>query len=977
MGPAVSTNQESFTPHTASPSQLAAIEAEPGPVLVLAGPGAGKTFCLIERIRYLIEKKGFEPSRICAFTFTNKAAGEISSRLEKFLGPRAAETKRGTIHAFCAELLREFAEHAGLEPGFGIADEDYQISVLRRIGVPARWHRKTLKSFTALRFIDGFEIDERDHARYRSYVDFLAKRNLVDFDMLVMRTADLLRLDHVSSQVRSRWDAVLVDEFQDLTPVQYNVIHALAKDHRNIFVVGDDEQSIYSWAGADPKYFKRFANDFKLTGPTTELADNRRCPREVVDLARRLANFNTPIFEHRSYAGSVKPCAFPVTALKFPDGDDEIRWVIADLSRDRELHGLKWGDYALLYRANEMGNSAEAQFLTAGVPCRMANGRALSEDPVVRYVMAALRVISDPSDPINHEAFLQVVLPRPLFDSVRMKAVERHRDILVHLERTTRHLPKEHEDGRKLRRAIAALRNLAALGQRHDAVAPLVNELLSQRVGQYLTILEENHDELSDPATNPEIEALAIRIDDAFVHRRPVWIPRMNGVEIALKGMLRTFGVSKVQLGGYPPEDSIKIGSADCMSLGIALGMFKAMQLLRSREFVNHFRDFTAVDIETTDNDTTRAELVEIAAVRVRNGRTVDEFRSFIKPDTPISGAAFDAHGISEHDVIDAPSFAEVWPRFRDFCGSDVVVAHNGHNFDVPILRRLAGEAECADLYTYDTLVLARELRTGSASLGNLARVYGIPPGRAHHALDDTRTLAKVFLALGEEKMIRARKTAFDIVLDYLGIGLALSDRETLCMEAERLRDLTKFYALGRYSKCLDFYSAECDSCTDITVPALEELVERLGGEELRIRLRTDRSAEDRYPEALHRLRPLMAMNQDKALREQICLLLERITLSKWDGVELDEERVNLLTLHSTKGLEFSRVYILGTDDAGFTRDDRKSKDQIEELRRLMYVGMTRTIDRLVLTCAEERNGESCGGHRLLDELQISPVSPP
>jgi DNA polymerase III epsilon subunit-like protein len=503
-----------------------------------------------------------------------------------------------------------------------------------------------------------------------------------------------------------------------------------------------------------------------------------------------------------------------------------------------------------------------------------------------------------------------------------------------------------------------------------------VNELLSQRVGQYLTILEENHDELSDPATNPEIEALAIRIDDAFVHRKPIWIPRMNGVEIALKGMLKTFGVSKVQLGGYPPDDCIKIGAADCMSLGITLGMFKAMQLLRSREFVNHFRDFTAVDIETTDNDTTRAELVEIAAVRVRNGRTVDEFRSFVKPDVPISGGAFETHGISEHDVIDAPGFADIWPRFREFCGSDVVVAHNGHNFDFPILRRLAGEAECADLYTYDTLVLARELRTGSASLGNLARVYGIPTGRAHHALDDTRTLAKVFLALGEEKMIRARKTAFDIVLDYLGIGLALSDRESLCVEAERLRDLTRFYALGRYSKCLDFYRIECDSCGDVTVPAVDELIELLGGEDLRVRLRTDRSAEDRYPEAMHRLRPLMEMNLDKSLRDQICLLLERITLSKWDGVELDEERVNLLTLHSTKGLEFSRVYILGTDDSGFTRDDRKPKEQIEELRRLMYVGMTRTIDRLVLTCAEERNGESCGGHAFLDELGLEPVSP-
>ena len=973
---ALSTIAASFTPHSASPSQLAAIEAEPGPVLVLAGPGAGKTFCLIERIRFLVEKHGFNPSRICAFTFTNKAAGEISSRLEKFLGDRSSQIKRGTIHAFCAELLREFAAQAGLEPGFGIADEDYQMSVLRRIGVPARWHKKTLKSFTSHRFIDGFEMDDRDRARYLTYVDFLTKRNLVDFDMLVMRTADLLRLDDVSSQVRSRWDAVLVDEFQDLTPVQYNVIHAIARDHHNIFVVGDDEQSIYSWAGADPKYFRRFANDFNLAGPTTELADNRRCPREVVDLARKLANFNTPIFEHRSYAGSDKPSAFPIAALKFATGEDEIRWVIDDLSHDREIHGLRWGDYALLYRANEMGNSAEAQFLTAGVPCRMAHGRALSDDPVVRYVIAALRVISNPSDPINHESFLEVVLPRPLFDSVRVKAIERHRDILVHLERTTRHLPKEHEDGRKLRRAIAALRNLAALGKRHDAVAPLVNELLSQRVGQYLTILEENHDELSDPATNPEVEALAIRIDDAFVHRRPIWIPRMNGVEIALKGMLRTFGISKVQLGGYPPEDSIKIGSADCHSLGIALGTFKAMQLLRSREFVNHFRDFTAVDIETTDNDTTRAELVEIAAVRVRNGRTVDEFRSFVRPDCPITGPAFDTHGISEHDVIDAPAFDDIWPRFRDFCGTDVVVAHNGHNFDFPILRRMAGEAEFADIYTYDTLVLARELRTGSASLGNLARAYGIPVGRAHHALDDTRTLAKVFLALGEEKMIRARKTAFDIVLDYLGVGLALSERDMLCVEAERLRELTRFYALGRYSHCLDFYRAECDTCTDITVPVLDDLIELLGGEDLRVRLRTDRSAEDRYPEAMHRLRPLMAMNQDMNLRDQICSVLERITLSKWDGVQPEDERVNLLTLHSTKGLEFSRVYILGTDDSGFTRDDRKSKDQIEELRRLMYVGITRTIDRLVLTCAESRNGEACGGHKLLDELDLTPRSP-
>ena len=197
----------------------------------------------------------------------------------------------------------------------------------------------------------------------------------------------------------------------------------------------------------------------------------------------------------------------------------------------------------------------------------------------------------------------------------------------------------------------------------------------------------------------------------------------MGGIEIALKGLLANIGLTKVELGGLPSPGSVAIGHSDCKSLGIVLGVFKAIQLLTSREFTNHFRDFTAVDIETTDNDIARAELVEIAAVRVRDGKIVDQYRSFIKPTIPITAGAFETHGISEKDVSDAPTFMEMWPRFKEFCGKDVLVAHNGHNFDFPILRRMAGEAETAHMYTYDTLVLARELRTGSASLGNLARV--------------------------------------------------------------------------------------------------------------------------------------------------------------------------------------------------------------------------------------------------------------
>src|SRR5436309_15993543 len=139
-------------PHIPSPSQREAIEAGAAPLLVLAGPGAGKTFCLIERVRFLIEHLAVHPSRICVFTFTNKAAGEIAERLQRELGDHVERVKRGTIHAFCAELLREFGERVDLQPGFGIADEPYQKSVLRRLRVPRKMQNGVLDAFSRYRF---------------------------------------------------------------------------------------------------------------------------------------------------------------------------------------------------------------------------------------------------------------------------------------------------------------------------------------------------------------------------------------------------------------------------------------------------------------------------------------------------------------------------------------------------------------------------------------------------------------------------------------------------------------------------------------------------------------------------------------------------------------------------------------------------------------------------------------------------------
>jgi superfamily I DNA/RNA helicase/DNA polymerase III epsilon subunit-like protein len=953
-----------------SPSQREAIEFGARPLLVLAGPGAGKTFCLIERIRFLLEQLDFDPARICAFTFTNKAAGEIAERLERTLGERAAQVRTGTIHAFCAELLREFGSRIGIQPGFGIADDGYQRAVLRRLGQNPRWHGSLLGRFSAHRFQNEPFRHRNDADVFERYERFLAERRVVDFDMLVIRTAELLADPHVVHRVRARWDCVLVDEFQDLNPFQYQVVRALGRDHGHVFAVGDEEQSIYAWAGADPRVFLDFMNDFELSSKVS-LRENRRCPREILALARRLVEINAPMFAEKKVLEADHESPFCVSAFTFPTEDAELAWVIDDVRRDRAEHGIAWGDVALLYRRHQIGNVAEAGLLAAGLPCRLAHGRALGEDPVVAYVIAALRVIACPDD-VHEEAFFETVLPPALIDVARAEADGAGRTLREQLEASARVLPRDHGDGKKIRKAFYALHNLGALGQRHGTLVGLVEELLAQRVGTYRTVLEEHHDELTDPLAHDDVIRLAERLSAARAAGRPLWVERRNGAEIALQGMLIGAGFGPVSLGPLPPDDAERLRGDDAPGLGLPLALFKALQLLRAKGFPNVFRDFTAIDVETTDRDVATAELVEIAAVRVRNGVIVDEHHSLVRPRGRIAPGALKTHGLSAADLEEAPSFEEMWPRFREFCGGDVLVAHNGYQFDFPILRRLAGMALC----TYDTLPLARDLQPGSAKLVDLARRFGVDAGTSHRALDDTRTLAHVCLALHDMKVVVARKTALVNLLDHLGIALLLwpGDPDP---EAELLARLCRPYAFGRYSDCLDHY--ETTRGTDDDPPTVHQVIEWLGGARMMERVRADKPAAERYPAAMGRMRWLLEQCAGGPLLEQVARFLERVALSGSDGVEADRGRINLLTLHSTKGLEFSRVYILGVEDAqlpGESATKSASLKELEEARRLLYVGMTRAKDRLVLTRVEARGGQPTGGMRFLQEMGLRAQPP-
>jgi superfamily I DNA/RNA helicase len=939
---------------------------------VLAGPGAGKTYCLTERIRFLIQRHDVDPARICAFTFTNKAAGEIAHRLQERLREPAEKIKRGTIHAFCAELLRDRGAHVGLAPGFGIADEDYQVGVLRRIEGYRRWHRNVLNRFSAHRF-RGDALLHDDLGLLEKYERFLADRNVVDFDTLVIKAAELLERTDVAAEIRARWDVVLVDEFQDLNPVQYRVVKALAADHHHVFAVGDHEQSIYSWAGAERSLFTTFLNDFDVAA-AIHLEENYRCPRNIFALARTLVAHNPRMFSDDLVPRADRESPFPVRVAGFATDDEEAAWVIDDVRRDHAGHGRRWGDVAILYRKHQIGDRLESAFLNAGIPCRLAQGRALIDDKVIGYAVTALRVIARPHDDVLRDEFFRIALPRSIYDEALARAEANRHDLRRQLNHMVAQLPRVDATGRRIRRTLAEWKNLVAVGKQHATLASLVQGILSRPIGRAGSPLEEHHDEISDPATNPEVVALATRLTAARDRKAVVWLPAMGGVDIAIKGMLVAIGLPDVRRGGSPPPGAECIGADEVPSLGIALGMFKAAQLVEMGDSSAAFTSFTAVDLETTDKAVDTAEIVEIAAVRVRDGQIAQTFASFVKPNGPIAAAATATHGITDADVASAPAFEDVWPIFREFCGDDVVVAHNGYDFDFRVLTKAARAlGKKFDLTTYDSLPLARALCQTSCKLSHLAQQFGIPPGRSHRALDDTLTLARVLLALGDLKRSRARKTALVNLLDFLGVALALCDESALVAEAAMFRKFTRVYALGRYSGCLEWYEREQGD--DISAPGVDEVIESLGGAGLMVKIRTEKSADERYPAAMARLRRLIAEIPAGPLDEQLTLFLERAALSKWDGHEPEHTRVNLLTLHSTKGLEFSRVYVVGAEDAqlpGGSPSTGPKPEEIEEARRLLYVGMTRTIDRLVLTRTASRGGKPTGGHRFLDEMQLA-----
>jgi DNA helicase II / ATP-dependent DNA helicase PcrA len=393
--------------------QQQAVTADTGPILVLAGPGSGKTRVLTQRIAYLIGYMGIRPYHILAVTFTNKAAREMENRVADLLGQQTRGLSLGTFHGICARMLRREAEHLPVDSNYVIFDADDQIRVVKQIVKdlnldekryrPHGIHASISRAKNELILPDSFPVntyrDEVVKRIYQRYQQALVASNAVDFDDLLLWTAYVLEdQPAVREKYARRYEYILVDEFQDTNMAQYSLLKHLASFHKNIFVVGDTDQSIYRWRGADYRNVLRFEDDFP-NAQVILLEQNYRSTQQILDTAMAIIDQNphrTPkkLFTERGQGNKA-------ILQEVYDDQEQAALVVNTIARMTLGNGVEPGDFAVMYRTNAQSRVLEEGFLAANLPYKLVGAQRFYGRREIKDVVANLRLIHNPKDEIS------------------------------------------------------------------------------------------------------------------------------------------------------------------------------------------------------------------------------------------------------------------------------------------------------------------------------------------------------------------------------------------------------------------------------------------------------------------------------------------------------------------------------------------------------------------------------------------------
>lgn len=406
-----------------NPQQLQAVRHTDGPVMIIAGAGSGKTRTITARIAHLIREKGVSPENILAITFTNKAAKEMRERVYRSLGHTGALHWISTFHSFCLKLLRENISSLGYTNDFVICDGQDQLSVVKQCMKAAAVNEDAFPAKSILNIISGFknefllpkdiDIDSLPYGNklkaaqiYPLYQEELKKNNALDFDDLLILSVRLLsEVEPVFQDYGNRFRYIMVDEFQDTNKVQYRLVHRLSRIHGNVCIVGDDDQSIYRWRGANIENMLNFEADFPGT-TVIKLEENYRSTQNILNAAGAVVKANTGRKEKtlwtRNEAGA------QITYYRAGDEDDEARTIcekILSLNRDE---GSSFNDMAVLYRTNAQSRVVEDWLRKLGIPYQVVGGLRFYERKEIKDILAFMRVVLNPADSISLQRIVNV-----------------------------------------------------------------------------------------------------------------------------------------------------------------------------------------------------------------------------------------------------------------------------------------------------------------------------------------------------------------------------------------------------------------------------------------------------------------------------------------------------------------------------------------------------------------------------------------
>ena len=412
-----------------NPKQREAVETVDGPVLIVAGPGSGKTRVITHRIAYLVRVCGVTPYRIAAVTFTNKAAREMNLRLAPLLSQSVKDLTAGTFHSFCAMVLRRNGDSIGLDRNFAIYDDPDQIDLLKRsmaeVNVdPKRFHPRAVQSAISgaksqLLGVEGFKdrrdsyFDEVVFRVYERYETLMTRGGTVDFDDLLMKTYLLFEnYPDVADKYRNRYVHFMIDEFQDTNVAQYAIARQLSRESRNLCVVGDPDQSIYSWRNADIRNILSFQTDYP-EAKVIALEENYRSTQTILDAARSVIAENTQRVEKDLWTKN--GAGVPITVFEGYNEQEEAQYVvkeIANLTNSGNGSGggkFGLGDIAVMYRVNAQSRALEEECLRYGVPYQVVGGQKFYLRQEVKDITAYLRLTANPHDDVS----LNRVINRP------------------------------------------------------------------------------------------------------------------------------------------------------------------------------------------------------------------------------------------------------------------------------------------------------------------------------------------------------------------------------------------------------------------------------------------------------------------------------------------------------------------------------------------------------------------------------------